>query len=135
MPLRIGQGQGRPPGAAEQHPLLDAQVLTQSLDVLDQVPGGVVFQAGIGRGATAAALVEGDDAIEVGIEEAPTQAIAAGTRPAMEEQHRQAVGRAALIGVEYMGRFDGQLVAGIGLDFRVQIQHVALRRAGSASSS
>lgn len=65
--LGVGQGQGRTPRAAEQHPFVDAQVLADALQVLDQVPGGVVLQARMGRGAATAALVEGDDAVQVGV--------------------------------------------------------------------
>lgn len=89
MGLRIGQRQGRTPGAAKQHPFFDAQVLANPLQVGDQIPGRVVFQAGVGSGATTAALVESDNAIQVGIEEATTLGITSGTGAAVDEHHRQ----------------------------------------------
>lgn len=123
MGLRVGQRQGRPPGAAEQHPALDAQVLADALHVLHQVPGGVVLQAGVRRGAPAAALVEGDDAVQGRVEVAPAGRIAAGPRPAVDEHHRQPVRRAALVDVEDVGVFHRQLVPRVGLDLREQGHH------------
>ncbi|MNS68352.1 hypothetical protein D3C72_1016320 [compost metagenome] len=89
MGLRVGQREGRTPGAAKQHPFVDAQVLSNPLQVGDQIPGGVVFQAGVRRGATAAALIESDNAIEIRIEEATTLGITSGTGAAVDEHHRQ----------------------------------------------
>ncbi|MNH35350.1 hypothetical protein D3C79_960240 [compost metagenome] len=89
MGLRVGQRQGRTPGATKQHPFFDAQMLANPLEVGDQVPGGVVFQAGVGGRATTTALVEGDDAIKIWIEVAPTLGITTGTGAAVDEHHRQ----------------------------------------------
>ncbi|MNI53477.1 hypothetical protein D3C73_1083120 [compost metagenome] len=89
MGLRVSQRQGRTPGTAEHHPLVDAQVQADPLQVCDQIPGGVVFQAGVRGGAAATALVEGDDAVQVGIKEAATLCIAPRTWAAMEKHHRQ----------------------------------------------
>ena len=58
MRLRIGQAQGGAPGGAEDQPALDAQVLSQTLDVGDQVLRGVLAQLGVRRAFAAAALVE-----------------------------------------------------------------------------
>jgi hypothetical protein len=81
MGLGVGQRQGRAPGTAEQHPFVDAQVFADALEVGDQVPGGVVFQAGVGRRAAAAALVEGDDAVQVRVEIAAALGVATGAGP------------------------------------------------------
>ncbi|MNJ37153.1 hypothetical protein D3C77_319620 [compost metagenome] len=125
--LGVGQGQGRAPGAAEQHPFFDAQVLADALQVFDQVPGGVVFQAGMGGRTATAALVEGDDAVQVGIEVAAALGIAASTRATMDEHHRQTFRRTALIDIQHMRCFHGQIVPGVGFDLRVQGLHYALR--------
>ena len=87
--LRVGQRQGRTPGAAEQHPFVDAQVFANPLKVGDQIPGGVVFQVGVGRGATATALVEGDNAIQVRIEIPAALGITPGAGAAVDKHHRQ----------------------------------------------
>lgn len=131
--MRISQGQGRTPGAAEHHPLFDAQVQADPLEVGDQVPGGVVFQAGVRGGAPATALVEGDDAVQVRIEVTATLGIAPGSRATVDEHHRQTFRGSALIDIQYMGFVDSQIVPGIGFDLRVQSLHCALRK-GSRSS-
>ena len=68
MRLRIGQRQGRAPGAAEQHELVYPQVLANAFDIADQRLGGVVLQTGVRGGAATATLIEGDDTVEIGIE-------------------------------------------------------------------
>lgn len=120
MGLRVGQRQGRAPGTAEQHPLLDTQVLAQALHVRHQLPGAVLLQAGVGRGTAATALVEGDDTVEVGIEEATRQGIATGAGAAVDEDDRQSVRRTAFVGIQHMRFVDGQLVASVGFNFRIQ---------------
>lgn len=44
--LGIGQNQGRPPGAAEQQPTVNAEVLAQVLEVPDQMRSRVVAHVG-----------------------------------------------------------------------------------------
>ncbi|MOA01380.1 hypothetical protein D3C78_1207880 [compost metagenome] len=127
MGLCVGQRQGRAPGAAEQHPLVDAQVLADALHVRHQIPGGVAVETGVRGRAAAAALVEGDDAIDGRIEPAAAGRIAAGARPAVDEQHRQAVRRAALVDVQLVRMVHRQLVAGVGFDLRIQGVHAGLR--------
>jgi hypothetical protein len=46
--LGVGEGEGAAPRAAEDLPALDAEVLAQALDVVDEVPGGVVLERGEG---------------------------------------------------------------------------------------
>ncbi|MCY1415816.1 hypothetical protein D9M71_313110 [compost metagenome] len=126
--LGIGQGQGRTPGATEQHPFFDAQVLAGPLQVFDQVPGGVVFQAGVGGRTTAATLIESDDAVQVGIKVATALGITTSARAAVNEHHRQTFRRATLIDIQHMRLFHGQIVPGVRFDLRVQSLHCALRR-------
>ncbi|MNK85779.1 hypothetical protein D3C87_1056690 [compost metagenome] len=87
--LCVSQRQGRPPRTAKQHPFIDAQVFADALKVGDQIPGGVVFQAGVRRGASATALVEGDNAIQVRIEIATALRVATGAGAAVDEHNRQ----------------------------------------------
>jgi hypothetical protein len=47
MALGVGQGEGDAPGAADDNPAVDSQVLAQPLDVPDQVRRGVRRQIGI----------------------------------------------------------------------------------------
>ena len=102
MGLGIGQGQGRAPGAAEQHPLVDAEVLANALKVGNQIPGGVVVQAGVGRRAPATTLIEGDDAVQVRVEEAPTQGITTRPRTAMDKHHRQTIRITAFVDIQHV---------------------------------
>jgi rhodanese-related sulfurtransferase len=63
MRLGIGERERRAPGAAEHLPALDVEMLAELLDVVDEMPGGVFVDAGMRRGAAAAALVELHDAV------------------------------------------------------------------------
>lgn len=74
----------------------------------------------MGRGTAATALVEGDDTVEVGIEEAARQGIATGAGAAVDEDDRQSVRRTAFVGIQHMRFVDGQLVASVGFNFRIQ---------------
>ena len=51
MRFRIGQRQRRTPTAAKHLPLFDTQSFPELLDIGDQVPGAVVHQIGMRRGA------------------------------------------------------------------------------------
>ena len=66
----IGQRQRAAPRAAEQQPLLDAEMGPQPFHVGHEMAGGVVVQFAERHRAAAAALVEDDDAVELRIEEA-----------------------------------------------------------------
>ena len=133
MGLRVGQGQGRAPGAAEQHPLVDAQVLADAFKVGDQVPSGVVLQARPWRGAATATLVEGDNMVEVRVEIAAALGVATGTGAAMDEHDRQAFGGATFIDIQGVGVIDSQIVPGVGFDLRVPSLHCVLRRVSGSS--
>ncbi|MNY52254.1 hypothetical protein D3C86_1879050 [compost metagenome] len=80
----------------------------------------------MGGGAPAAALVEGDDAVQVGVEEAPAQGIATSARAAVDEHHRQTLRRTALVHIEHVRRLYRQFMAGVGFDLRIQSLHGAL---------
>ena len=93
MRLGIGQRQRRTPGSAEHQPLVRAHDLgAQALDVRDQVPSGVVLQAGVRRGAAAAALVEQQHVVQAGIEQLALHRRAAAAGAAMQEDRRLALG-------------------------------------------
>ena len=107
-PLRVGDGvgqsQGRAPGAAEHRPLLDADLLAQPLDVLDQLPGVVVLQHRVGAGAAAAALVEQHHPPLRRVEEAPHGGVDRAARAAVQDHARLAVGATALLVVDLVLR-------------------------------
>jgi hypothetical protein len=71
MRFGVSQRQGRAPGAAEDHPAVDAEPFAQFLDIGHQMPGRVVAQFRVRGGLAAAALVEQHDAIAFRVEEPP----------------------------------------------------------------
>ena len=126
MRLRIGERERRAPGAAEQLPALDAEVLAQPLHVLDQMPGGVVDQAGVRTALAAAALVEEHDAVARRVEETPHPRVGAAARAAVQEHHRFAARVAAFLPVDLVQRRDAQHAAAVRVDRGVE----AAQRAG-----
>src|SRR5690606_27140405 len=99
--VRVGNGVGQPqraaPGAAEHQPALYIEMPPQLFDVGDQMVGGVVARFAEWRAAPAAALIQQDNAIVRGIEEAALVRIAAATRPAVQENHRSSSGIPTLL--------------------------------------
>ena len=85
------------PGAAKEHHALEPKTVAQRLDVLDQMPGGVLLGAAERDRAPAAALVGEDDAIELRIEEPPMQRLRMAPRTAVEKDRRKATRIAALL--------------------------------------
>jgi hypothetical protein len=109
-------------------------VFANALQVFDQVPGGVVFKTGVWRRTTAAALIERDDAVQIGIEITTALGIASGTRAAVNEHDRQAFGRTTFIDIQDMRFFDSQIVPGIRFDLRVQSLHRCSTKSNSGAA-
>ncbi len=118
--LGVGQREGRPPGAAEDHPAVDAEVGAEALDVGDERPGGVVVEARVRRALPAPALVELDDAVALGVEEPPVLRVAPAAGAAVEEHHRPPVGVARLLPVEVVDGGHAQPPRSPRGDLRVQ---------------
>src|SRR5690606_40530380 len=127
MLLGIGERKGRAPAAAEDLPALDAELATQLLDVLDEVPGGVVHEVGVRGGAPGAALVEQHDAILRRVVETAHLCAAAAAGAAVQQHHRLAVRIAALLVVELVAAIDLEGAGLVGLDLGVQGAHAWLR--------
>jgi hypothetical protein len=70
MSLGVRGGERRAAGSAENLPVLDAEVLSDFLDLGDEVPGGIGFERRVGRALATAALVEVHDEVFFGVEEA-----------------------------------------------------------------
>ena len=85
MGLRISQRQRRTPGAAEYHPAVDFEKRPDFFQIFDQVPGRIFLETGVGSGFAAAALIEQDDAISLGIEKTPVARLAGAPRSAMQK--------------------------------------------------
>ena len=73
MRFSVSQRERAAPGTAKDLPAIDAEVFAQSLDVFDQMPGCVVFEVGVGRALTGAALIEEHHAISLRIEVLPVE--------------------------------------------------------------
>ncbi len=94
---------------------------SQDLDVRDKVRGGVVVQSSERPRTAGAALIEDNNAPEVRVEEAAVHRARAGTRAAMQEQHRAAVRVAGLLPVHHMSAGQGQIAGFVGADLREQV--------------
>src|SRR5580658_192714 len=102
MRLGIGERKSRTPGPAEYLPPLDAEVLTDFLDVADQVPCGVVLQGRVRRAFAAAALIEVDNAVLRGMKKAPLLGLGAAAWSPMQEHDRLAGRIAAFLKVDFV---------------------------------
>jgi hypothetical protein len=109
--LSVGKCEGTAPRATDDEPALDREVISDALDIGDEVVGGVRGQidvggAGMGRAATAVPLVVEDDAVAAGIEEAAMPRGAAGAWAAVKNEGGLALGMAAGFPVEPMSVAD-----------------------------
>ena len=123
MRLGVEQAQGCAPGAAEQHPLFDAEIFADFLHVGDEVAGGVLAQFAMWLRAAAAALVEGDDAVQLRVEEAAGVAVAGRAGAAMDEDHRNAGRIAGFVEIQLVQARDLELVPLVRLQFWEQRLH------------
>lgn len=125
--------EGASPGTAKDDPLVDTEVLAQTLNISDQGPGGVVLER-CGRGRLAgAALVEQDDAVDLGVKVAAVVVTDTTTGPTVEIDHRLALGVAGLLVVEGVdvGDLEEALVVGndLGVQF-IRLWHDGIRDGG-----
>ncbi len=100
--------------------------LANRLDVLDEVPGGVGGDRGVGAGPAAAALVEQDGAEGTRIEVAAHGRRAAAAGAAVKDEDRNAFRIAALFDIDPMAvaNIDHALIEGV--DRRVKVFDCAL---------
>ena len=121
MGLRVGEGEGAAPGAAEDLPGVDRQRRPQPLDVLDQFLGRVLLDRRVRRALAGAALVEEDDAVPRRVEEAPIRRVDTSAGPAVEEDGRLACRVADLFVVELVQVGDAETAAPKRLDRRIEV--------------
>src|SRR6202021_1088210 len=86
--LRVGEGQGAAPGSTEHQPAFYPEVFAQSFYVGDQMPGRILYEACARAAASAAALIEHDDAVMQRVEELPCALIGAGAGTTVQEHGR-----------------------------------------------
>src|SRR6185437_13126963 len=100
MSLAIGEGESGTPRPAEDLPMRDAEVLTDFLNIGDQVPGGVCFQRRIRRALAASALVKIHDAIFFRMKKTALLGIRAAAGTAVKKNHRLAGRVAAFLEID-----------------------------------
>jgi len=108
----VSQGERAAPAAAEDvHLAMDIQLPSQPQHVADKMLGRIVGKgcrsvvvACAGRTLAAAALVEKDDPVSVGIEKVSKRLVAARARPSMHEHDRLAVFRTILFPINPVKR-------------------------------
>src|SRR5581483_5468381 len=99
---------------------MDAEMLAQTLDILDQVPGGVLFERGMRRRPAAAALIEQHDAIAARIVIAAHHRVDAAARAAMQQNGGLAGGRAAFLEIDLVQVRDSEPSRTIGHDLGIE---------------
>jgi hypothetical protein len=119
--LAVGERQRAAPGASEQQPLADPEVLAQALEVLNQVLGGVACDLADRRRCAGPALVVQDDPEEVGVEEASMFRRAAAAWAAMQKHDRDAPRVAADLPVHRVNIVERQHSAVVRLDRSIKI--------------
>ena len=102
MGLRIGQGQRRSPRAAQNLPAFNAEMGAQRLHVGHQMPGRILPQFRIGRGLPAAPLVEKNDAVALGIMQAPQERRYAASGSAMQDDDGLALRVSAFLEIDFV---------------------------------
>jgi len=96
-------------------------VAPQRFEVSNQMLGRIIGCFAIRRGAPAAALVEHDDAVIVGVEKAAVRRRGPRTRAAMQENRRRSFGIAGHLPIHCMVAVQIEHAAFVWLDFRVEL--------------
>src|SRR6185437_7163392 len=91
-------------------------MLPQPLDVIDEVPGGVVDETGVGTALAAAALIEQHDPVAGRIEEAAHLGVEPSARPPVQKHRRLAVRIAAFLEVKLVDVRDAQKTRAVRFD-------------------
>lgn len=117
----VGQAEGRAPGESENEPAINAEVLAEMFDIGDEVRGGVGGEVSVRffrerSAASAAPLIEEDDAEEMGIEEATLIWGTASAGSAVEEEGGEALGVTAAFPIDLMPVSHGEESGLIRLD-------------------
>src|SRR5690606_38291607 len=86
MCLGIGKAESGAPGATEDQHLVGLQYLAaQPFHVIDQMPGGIVFEAGVRRRSAAATLIEQQHLVAGRVEQPTVRGRTTPARPAMQK--------------------------------------------------
>src|SRR6185369_3495726 len=125
MMLAVCDGERRSPGAAEHDPFVDAQVLAQPLQVVDELGRRVVLDATQRLRAAGAALVVDDDAVRVRIEKLAMHGAGPRARTAVKEHDRDSLRISRLLVVHAMRALEVEMSAREWLDGREEGEQLA----------
>ena len=115
MRLCVQQRQRRTPRSTKDDPLVDAEPLSDYLYVVDQMLCRIVHNVRMGPRPSASALIEQDHAVDVRPEKAAHPGAATATRTAVQYDHGNAVGLAALLHIQAVTALHLDRVETIGL--------------------
>src|SRR5690606_13999853 len=118
--LGVGERERATPRAAEHLPALDPELLPERLDVRDEVPGRVVDERGVGTALAAAALVEQNDAVARGVEEAALPRARAAARSTVEEHDGLSIRVPGLFEIDRVLGRDVEVPRPVRLDLRIE---------------
>ena len=108
----VGEGEGRAPGSAEHGPALHTRLDPQALDILDQGPGGIVLETGVGTGEAATPLVEQRHPPAGRVEEPPHGGVDGPPRPAVQDDAGLPVRGPALLVIDLVPAVGGDPASG-----------------------
>src|SRR5215467_10725691 len=100
--LRVSQGESASPRTAKNHPLFNAKMLAQPLDVRDQMPGCVFFQGSMRNAIARPSLIEQYNSIGFRVEEAAIACDQSGARTAVKKDNRLTIRIPALLVINVM---------------------------------
>src|SRR5262249_33928914 len=128
------------PGAAENHPPVDAEGSPQELNVAEEVLGRITREvrgriACVRRAPAAAALVEKDDPVGGGIERPADPGRAAGAGPAVQHDDGFSLRIPADLPVDPIALADVERSALVRFDLRVEFGHLYLSGCSPMRSS
>lgn len=98
---------------------------TNTFHVGHEIWGGVAFQVGVRCRTPRAALIEQDDAIDVGMKEAPVIGLASRAGATVDKQDGQPIGVTALFDVKLVRRVHLQALGGVRFDVGKKFMHVS----------
>src|SRR5882672_1248583 len=119
MSLGISERERATPRTTEDLPRRDFQMRAQTFDVLNEMPGCILFEACVRSALPGTALIEKHDAIDLGIEIATVVRRDAATRSAMKKHHRLTRRIANLFVIKFVNRQHPQPAGVVGFDLRI----------------
>ena len=131
MRFAVRKAQRRAPRAAECVPFLDPKLLTQRLDILDQIPSRILPQLRMRCGLARTALVKKDNVIRRRIKKLPVKRYQPAARPAMQKDDGNALRIADAFVIDRVNVRNSKHSAVERFDFGVKRCHKQIIREGA----